>query len=58
MDLHLLPDSRGLGCFHQGPHVHVRRRDDNANNALAKSRVERVIPVESEVIDYTASCSS
>ncbi|KUN77084.1 tyrosine-type recombinase/integrase [Streptomyces griseoruber] len=51
-DLHLLPDSRGLGCFHQGPHVHVRRRDDNANNALAKSRVARVIPVEAEVIDY------
>jgi integrase/recombinase XerD len=25
-DMHLLPDSRVLGCRHEGPHVHVRRR--------------------------------
>jgi integrase/recombinase XerD len=51
-DLHLLPDSRSLGCFHRGPHVHVRRRADNDNSALAKSRFSRVVPVEEEVTGY------
>jgi hypothetical protein len=36
-DMHLLPDSRVLGCRHEGPHVHVRRRL-NANGAFAKAR--------------------
>ncbi len=51
-DLHLLPDSRALGCSEPGPHVHVRRRDNNANNALAKSRKSRIVPVEDGVISY------
>lgn len=51
-DLHFLPDSTALGCSHRGPHVHVRRRGDNVNKALAKSPRSRVVPVTDEVIDY------
>ncbi|WP_236654825.1 tyrosine-type recombinase/integrase [Streptacidiphilus anmyonensis] len=51
-DLHLLPDSRLLGCAEPGPHLHVRRRTDNSNNALAKSRKSRTIPVTQAVIDF------
>jgi len=35
-DMHLLPDSRALGCTVVGAHVHVRHRA-NPNGALAKS---------------------
>jgi integrase len=48
-DLHLLSDSRSLGCRSKGPHVHVRRRPDNVNNALAKSVKSRVVPVGEDV---------
>ncbi len=51
-DLHFLPDSTMLGCIHRGPHLHVRRREDNVNGALAKSRLSRVVPVNDEVIGY------
>ncbi|WP_405541869.1 tyrosine-type recombinase/integrase [Streptomyces phaeochromogenes] len=44
-DMHLLADSRTLGCRVEGAHIHVRRRANNANGALAKSRFARVIPV-------------
>jgi integrase len=44
-DMHLLASSRALGCGIEGPHVHVRRRRENANRALAKSRFPRAIPV-------------
>ena len=43
-DMHLLPDSRGLGCAVVGAHVHVRHRA-NPNGALAKSRFPRMVPV-------------
>jgi integrase/recombinase XerD len=43
-DMHLLPDSRVVGCGVEGPHVHVRRRA-NPNGALAKSRFPRSVPV-------------
>lgn len=43
-DMHLLPDSRGLGCAVVGAHVHVRHRA-NPNGALAKSRFPRSVPV-------------
>lgn len=36
-DMHLLADSRIIGCAVLGPHVHVRHRA-NPNGALAKSR--------------------
>lgn len=44
-DMHFLASSRVLGCPVAGPHVHVRRREDNPNGALAKSRFHRWIPV-------------
>ena len=52
-DIHLLPDSRALGCAVTGPHFHVRRRTDNENHALAKSKAPRHVPVaDSFVGDY------
>ncbi|MGH9293516.1 MAG: tyrosine-type recombinase/integrase [Acidimicrobiales bacterium] len=42
-DLHLLPDSRSLGCAVVGAHLHVRHRQ-NPNGALAKSRFPRTVP--------------
>ena len=54
-DLHLLPDSRLLGCAVLGAHVHVRHRA-NPNGALAKSRFPRSVPtsqaVSSAYADY------
>ena len=51
-DMHLLPNSRGLGCETEGAHVHVRRRRDNANGALAKARRPRTIPVTEDLVDF------
>ena len=48
-DLHLLPDSRSLGCSVVGAHVHVRHRA-NPNGALAKSRFPRTVPTSDEVL--------
>ncbi|MDP0400513.1 tyrosine-type recombinase/integrase [Tsukamurella strandjordii] len=54
-DIHLLPSSASLGCAVSGPHLHVRRRI-NANNATAKSRYPRWIPVSDDLttlyVDY------
>lgn len=52
-DMHLLPDSRALGCKEVGAHVHVRRRL-NSNGALAKSRFPRTIPVSAVVVSLYA----
>jgi integrase/recombinase XerD len=49
-DLHLLASSQSVGCLVEGPHVHVRRRRDNPNKALAKSRYARTVPVTSELV--------
>lgn len=51
-DLHLLASSRDLGCATEGPHVHVRRRTDNPNRALAKARKPRTIPVTADLIAF------
>jgi integrase len=51
-DMHLLPDSQALGCVIKGAHVHVRRRRDNANKALAKARRPRSIPVTEELVGF------
>ncbi|MGW6405254.1 tyrosine-type recombinase/integrase [Streptomyces sp. NPDC055134] len=51
-DMHLLADSHALGCAVRGPHVHVRRRRDNTNCALAKSRKSQAIPVGVEVVGH------
>lgn len=48
-DMHLLPDSRGLGCVVVGAHVHVRHRA-NPNGALAKSRFPRTVPASDAVL--------
>jgi len=44
-DLHLLPSAAHLGCQVAGAHLHVVRREDNENRALAKSLWSRVLPV-------------
>ena len=53
-DMHLLADSRSVGCAVAGPHVHVRRRADNVNGALAKTRAPRSIPVPEAVVGLYA----
>jgi integrase/recombinase XerD len=45
-DVHLLADSRRLGCEVARAHLHVIRREDNSNGAWAKSRRERVVPLD------------
>jgi site-specific recombinase XerD len=45
-DVHLLNDSRPLGCEIIRAHVHVVRREDNPNGAWAKSRRQRVVPLD------------
>lgn len=45
-DVHFLPDSSRLGCRVKGPHLHVRRRDNNVNGATAKSNRSRTVPVD------------
>ncbi len=49
-DMHLMPDSRAMGCAVQGAHLHVVRRDDNPNGAWAKSRRQRAVPVDFLVV--------
>jgi site-specific recombinase XerD len=48
-DLHFLPSSTMLGCDVVGGHVHVRRRIDNENGAMAKSWRERSIPIGARI---------
>lgn len=48
-DVHLLPDSRLLGCDVQRAHLHVVRRD-NPNGAWAKSRRQRWVPLDFLVV--------
>ena len=45
-DVHLLADSRALGCPVLRPHLHVVRRADNPNRAAAKSRRQRAVPLD------------
>src|SRR4029077_21298025 len=49
-DVHLLVDSRRLGCDVARAHLHVVRRDDNPNEAWAKSRRERAVPLDFLVV--------
>lgn len=60
-DMHLLPDSRSLGCPVVGAHVHVCHRR-NPNGALAKSRFPRTVPASDAVLgtygDYQVERSS
>ena len=45
-DVHLLTDSRLLGCEVARAHLHVARREDNPNGAWAKSRRQRAVPLD------------
>ena len=45
-DVHLLTDSRALGCEVARAHLHVLRREDNPNGAWAKSRRQRIVPLD------------
>jgi integrase len=45
-DVHLLADSRALGCAVARAHVHVVRREGNPNGAAAKSRRQRAVPLD------------
>lgn len=51
-DLHFMDRATAVGCAVRGPHLHVVRRDDNANHAVAKSRNDRVVPVGVIVLAY------
>jgi site-specific recombinase XerD len=48
-DVHLLMDSRALGCEVARSHLHVVRRD-NPNGAWAKSRRQRAVPLDFLVV--------
>jgi integrase/recombinase XerD len=50
LDVHLLVDSRMLGCEVARAHLHVVRREDNPNGAWAKSRRQRVVPLDFLVV--------
>ena len=49
-DVHLLADSRVLGCGVARAHLHVVRREDNPNGAVAKSRRQRAVPLDFAVV--------
>ncbi|MFJ9847577.1 tyrosine-type recombinase/integrase, partial [Kitasatospora sp. NPDC101155] len=53
-DMHFLASSRPLGCQVEGPHLHVHRRTDNPNRALAKSRTSRHVPVTADLVAFYA----
>ena len=56
-DMHLMANSRAVGCSCPGPHVHVVRREDNENLALSKRRRELVVPAHPWVVGvYAAYC--
>jgi integrase len=45
-----VPSSAHLGCHVAGTHLHVVRREDNENGALAKSIYPRVVPVARDLV--------
>src|SRR5450755_3658519 len=49
-DVHLLADSRALGCQVTRAHLHVVRRENNPNGAWAKSRRQRAVPLDFLVV--------
>ena len=53
-DVHLLADSRRLGCEVARAHLHVIRREDNPNGAWAKSR--KATASEAVPLDFPGSC--
>jgi integrase/recombinase XerD len=56
-DMHMALDSTSVGCDVPGEHLHVVRREDAANGAVAKSRRSRVVPLDFLVVQaYDAYC--
>jgi integrase/recombinase XerD len=55
-DVHLLADSRPLGCAIPRAHLHVVRREDNPNGAWAKSRRQRVVPLDFLTVQAFDTC--
>jgi integrase/recombinase XerD len=56
-DMHLMENSRAVGCAVPGPHLHVVRREDNENMALSKRRRELVVPAHPIVLQaYATQC--
>lgn len=56
-DMHLMENSRAVGCAVPGPHLHVLRREDNENMALSKRRRELVVPAHPVVLQaYAGYC--
>ncbi|WP_406086917.1 tyrosine-type recombinase/integrase [Kitasatospora purpeofusca] len=53
-DMHLLADSTMVGCKVPGPHIHIVRRRNNRNGALAKARRSRWIPVDEDTTSFYA----
>jgi integrase/recombinase XerD len=49
-DVHLLANSGALGCEVERAHLHVVRRENNPNGAWAKSRRQRVVPLDFLVV--------
>ena len=49
-DLHFLPSAAHLGCQVAGAHLHVVRRPNNDNGALAKSARPQVVPVTRSLV--------
>lgn len=50
-DLHFAPDSTTLGCPTEGPHIHIRKRD-NVNRADSKRREDFEIPAQHYILDF------
>jgi site-specific recombinase XerD len=49
-DMHMALDSTSLGCDVPGEHLHVVRREDAPNGAIAKSPRSRVVPLDFLVV--------
>ncbi len=50
-DLHFASDSTVLGCQTEGPHIHIRKRD-NVNRADSKRRKEFGIPAHHYILGF------
>jgi len=56
-DMHVALDSTAVGCDVSDEHLHVIRREDSPNGAVAKSRRSRVLPLDFLVVQaYDAYC--
>jgi integrase len=50
-DMHMALDSKAVGCDVLGEHLHVVRREDAPNGAVAKSPRSRVVPLDFLVVE-------